>query len=431
MSVQLAKDSLSKQPVNFDPAQLDFHTAVIAQSGSGKSFMLMRLIEELALKTKARIIVLDSNSDFIRMQTPNPEVWAQRGLSDWFPSSDTLPRFKSNWKKVRQRGIAILTNRNLTGATEIVFDCGGLNLAEMLSLLDIDPRESPELSTCVEVAREIARQRWPHPEEPFDYQHFQAVAQQVAALIKKGVGRNKDEFSSTLDSLHAGFGAELAIRFLERVKRAEAFEIWRSRGDGLADVRRVLSGPAQLVVVDLLSLNSDHERDVVASAILTELWEQGKLRYWEAIRDYPRSDRRVVTFIVVDEAHNLAPLGGPPRGPADPASQVVRIATEGRKFGLRLIVASQRPRRLDSNVLSQCDNLILMRSSNASDVRHVCESFGLEEHRNVPEARSLSSGDMILAGPLSVGHRTLHCIPPRTVPGARAIRRRNWTAPYQ
>src|SRR5438552_7578903 len=44
--------------------RLDTHTAIIAQSGSGKSFFLGRLLEEILLKTKSKCIVLDPNSDF-------------------------------------------------------------------------------------------------------------------------------------------------------------------------------------------------------------------------------------------------------------------------------------------------------------------------------------------------------------------------------
>ena len=49
------------------PGSLACHTAIVAQSGSGKSFFLGRLIEELTLKTKARCVILDPNADFRRI----------------------------------------------------------------------------------------------------------------------------------------------------------------------------------------------------------------------------------------------------------------------------------------------------------------------------------------------------------------------------
>src|SRR5207249_5060202 len=56
--------------VSVSPSSVAKHTAVIAQSGSGKSFFLGRLIEEIALKTQARLVVFDPNSDFRRLREP-------------------------------------------------------------------------------------------------------------------------------------------------------------------------------------------------------------------------------------------------------------------------------------------------------------------------------------------------------------------------
>lgn len=53
------------------PAEaMAYHTAIIAQSGSGKSFFLGRLVEEILLQTKARCLILDPNADFRRFADP-------------------------------------------------------------------------------------------------------------------------------------------------------------------------------------------------------------------------------------------------------------------------------------------------------------------------------------------------------------------------
>ena len=52
---------------------LGCHTAIVAQSGSGKSFFVGRLIEELILATKARCVILDPNADFRRIGETVPE----------------------------------------------------------------------------------------------------------------------------------------------------------------------------------------------------------------------------------------------------------------------------------------------------------------------------------------------------------------------
>ena len=51
-------------PVVFDPVGFMRHTAIFGQSGSGKSFSFAIVLEEMLAKTKARILVLDPNSDY-------------------------------------------------------------------------------------------------------------------------------------------------------------------------------------------------------------------------------------------------------------------------------------------------------------------------------------------------------------------------------
>ena len=86
------------------------------------------------------------------------------------------------------------------------------------------------------------------------------------------------------------------------------------------------------------------------------------------------SERKPV-LIVVDEAHNVCPAR-----PEDPLTAIateyaVRIAGEGRKFGLYLLVSTQRPQKVHENVLSQCDNLVLMRMDSLADLGFVGEVF--------------------------------------------------------
>ena len=74
---------------------------------------------------------------------------------------------------------------------------------------------------------------------------------------------------------------------------------------------------------------------------------------------------------MIDEAHNICP-----QTPDDPVTSLVtghavRIAAEGRKFGLYLLVSTQRPQKVHENVLSQCDNLMVMRMNSLADLGFV------------------------------------------------------------
>ena len=60
------KDSDPKDSdmVRIPTEEMDKHTVIIAQSGSGKSFFLGRLVEEIMIKSKARCLILNPNGDF-------------------------------------------------------------------------------------------------------------------------------------------------------------------------------------------------------------------------------------------------------------------------------------------------------------------------------------------------------------------------------
>jgi DNA helicase HerA-like ATPase len=101
-------------------------------------------------------------------------------------------------------------------------------------------------------------------------------------------------------------------------------------------------------------------------------------------------------FFLVEEAHNFCPE----RGFGDAiSSEIMRtIASEGRKFGFHLCVVSQRPARIDKNVLSQCATQIILKVTNPNDLKaigHSIEGFtpGMES-----EIRQLSVGHALVVG---------------------------------
>src|SRR5256885_1572287 len=64
--------------VRIPAGSMGCHTAIVAQSGSGKSFFLGRLVEELLLASRARCIVFDPNADFRRVaEVVGNERWVE------------------------------------------------------------------------------------------------------------------------------------------------------------------------------------------------------------------------------------------------------------------------------------------------------------------------------------------------------------------
>jgi DNA helicase HerA-like ATPase len=70
--------------------------------------------------------------------------------------------------------------------------------------------------------------------------------------------------------------------------------------------------------------------------------------------------------IVCEDAHRYAPAD-PAEGFGPTRRALVRIAKEGRKTGVSLWVASQRPTELDPTILSQCNTIFAMRLANQAD----------------------------------------------------------------
>jgi hypothetical protein len=79
------------------------HTAIIAQSGSGKSFFLGRLIEELMLQTRSRCVVFDPNADFRKVYEPKlAKLWEKAAYDppnrcDGLPHEASREEFATRW----------------------------------------------------------------------------------------------------------------------------------------------------------------------------------------------------------------------------------------------------------------------------------------------------------------------------------------------
>jgi hypothetical protein len=160
---------------------------------------------------------------------------------------------------------------------------------------------------------------------------------------------------------------------------------WRIWGTGQGSLVDELREPtARCVVVDLGSLDTPQEQRLVADAVLSTLWD-ARLS-------------RVPTLIVIDEAHNVCAAE-----PGDAVSHLstdraVQIAAEGRKFGLYLLTSTQRPHKVHENVVSQCDNLFLMRMNSSADVEDLARIFSFVPRGLMAGATSFAMGQALVAG---------------------------------
>jgi hypothetical protein len=104
--------------------------------------------------------------------------------------------------------------------------------------------------------------------------------------------------------------------------------------------------------------------------------------------------------IVLEEAHNYARPArqDEDRGQAQSRKAFERIAKEGRKFGLSLIVASQRPSEISPTIISQCANFFSHRLQNPDDIDHFRRIIPKQAQRLLDQVTVLASGEAIVFG---------------------------------
>lgn len=102
-------------------------------------------------------------------------------------------------------------------------------------------------------------------------------------------------------------------------------------------------------------------------------------------------------MIVCEEAHNYIPQNGGAEYNASKKS-LERIAKEGRKYGLSLMVVSQRPSEVSETIFSQCNNFVVLRLTNFNDQNCVKRLLPDNNSSLVENLPSLSAGEALIVG---------------------------------
>ena len=120
-----------------------------------------------------------------------------------------------------------------------------------------------------------------------------------------------------------------------------------------------VGGDKPVAILDLSGIAPSIQSELVGT-LLRVVYDA---LFWA--RNLPEGGRERPLLIVLEEAH--AYLGTQTGESASAAAAVRRIAREGRKYGIGIMLVSQRPSDIDGSVLSQCGTIVAMRLSNARD----------------------------------------------------------------
>ena len=158
-----------------------------------------------------------------------------------------------------------------------------------------------------------------------------------------------------------------------------------------------------ITILDLSGIPSTILNDIIG-AVLRILYDAV---FWG--RNLPEGARERPLLLILEEAHTY--LGNDNSGTASLA--VKRIAKEGRKYGVGMLVVSQRPSEIDTTILSQCGTTIAMRLSNNFDRGHVTGAASDNLKGLFEMLPILRTGEAIIVGEaVSLPIRTLIDPPP-------------------
>ncbi len=326
--------------VNLRAGGFGRHTFLCGQSGSGKTYSLGVMLEQLLLNSGLRMLIVDPNSDFVKLNQIRDDA------GDTF-DQENLDRFSALSPAVR-----IIRPNAVEGEPRLAVRFSDLERRDEALVLQIDPLADRE-----------------------EYSSFWRIVEHM--------GRRDVTLADILDVSMRDTAAESRnVSLRVRNLGIAEWDLWcRNAESSAADL---LDEDWRAMVLDIGSLDHQAEKLVATLALLQKLWNK-------------REERKPI-LIVIDEAHNICP--SEPETPLqERLTQVlITIAGEGRKFGLYLLLASQRPQKIHPNVLSQCDNLVLMRMNSSADLGYLSDVFSFIPDDLIRESTHFRMGESLIAG---------------------------------
>ena len=323
-------ESENGAPARLLASKLNRHTFWCGQSGSGKTYALGVALEQIMLHTELPLVILDPNSDFVKLGE----------LRDEAPAAEAA--------ELAQRDVRV--RRSTAGAGEpLQTRFLSMPLRSRAAILQIDPLlDAEDFNTMLRMETDVGL----------------LPDHDLVGFIRSHPDRVRHKLAMRLENLGVAD--------------------WKLWAWGQRSVTDDIDDRPDATVVDLGAFATQAESRAAALAVLDHLWEN--------------REQRIGRLIVIDEAHNLCTPE-----PATPVEKllterIVQIAAEGRKYGLWLLLSTQRPSKVHQNALSQCDNLALMRMSAPRDLADLAEVFGYAPESLLERSPAFTQGQALFAG---------------------------------
>ncbi|VVB75467.1 DNA double-strand break repair helicase HerA [Candidatus Tiddalikarchaeum anstoanum] len=289
------------------------HLAVLAKTGAGKSYTLGVIVEDL-IEKGVPCVVIDPHGEYSSLKFKN----TSKNDLELMHRYDVQP--KSYEQFVDEYSPNVSVN---PGAKPLSISINSLSAHEIATLTPIKV-SGTQLGLL-----------------------FNAISD----VKKENSNYSLLDIRQHLDSMNSNmkYGLYACLEFIENVG---VFS------DSPIDVSKLVN-PGRATLINLRGVPPDIQQIIVAK-LCSDLFEKRK------------TNELPPFFLIIEEAHNFCPersFG------ETPSSYILRnIASEGRKFGLGLGIVSQRPARVDKNVLSQCNTQIIHKVTNPNDLKAIANS---------------------------------------------------------
>lgn len=327
------------------------HLAILASTGSGKSYTAGVIVEELMMPhNRAAVLIVDPHGEYDTLRSIDTD--ARFGAADGYQPEVkifTHDRVKVRFSSLTEADIKYLLPEGTSD--------------KMLHFLSQAFRG---LTAGGRAAREL-----------YGYHDLRdAVKEQKYEGSERSESSNASSIEGLLWRLDSRFDKPGAIfSDTEHIPLAEMFRPGRCTVLQLSDIEQ---NEQQVVVATLL-------RRVNKARMATVRGEAAT--HGDSHLPYP-------VFTLLEEAHRFAPAGQT----VVSTNILKQILSEGRKFGVGIGLITQRPGKLDQDVLSQCMTQVIMRIVNPVDQDTVAKSVEGAGRQLLDELPALTKGQAVISG---------------------------------
>ncbi len=352
------------------------HCAILGSTGSGKSAtvaaILHAVIEYKYNTNKSlypRIILIDPHGEYAKAFSNDAIVY--RAYSQSSAGGDTaielkLPYWLMSGDEFRSLVIG-KTEHEATSQNNIVYEA--LAYARMVQagiVKSLDDPVGDQIPELVEGKDEEARSNFDRDKPiPFKMAEFIKHIEKVQGrkTDKKDPRTASDSIRQKVDSVLKKLRvlqANPQLKFLMEEYSADSLSINKVLAQFIGQMANYKN--KNIRIIDISGLPNEISGPL--TALISRLLFQYKL--WQS----PEERKADPILIACEEAHRYVPNQGEAQY-KEAQESIRRIAKEGRKYGIGIMLISQRPSDVESTVLSQCNSWIVLRLTNSRDQEHV------------------------------------------------------------